>query len=169
MKVPSSDSSPRWTSPEPCLDPFALAGLLAAVGATASYHVVAILLLCLAAILFATTPTRASTHRQQQQAPLRREVLNSSAFLRVVLLMVAVSIPFLSFRALWDRYTADIGEVNWLVGLSYLLGGLCYAVLSPVGGALFARRGSVLRAPNPCRAGGTSRRILQRQLTLTQP
>lgn len=60
-----------------------------------------------------------------------------------VLLSVALFLPIGVFDALWDRYLTDRGASNTVVGLSFLMYGIPFALLAPRGGRLADRIGSV--------------------------
>jgi len=121
--------------------PLIVAGLLAAFGLSHSLVYAAVMLAVVGVLVSLCTPKPTKTSKTP--APKRKgrsEVFSFPEFRNVFLLMVAVTVPYMSFRTLWDAFSRDIGGDNWLVGASYLVGGIAYATFSPLGGFLFAKK-----------------------------
>jgi len=60
-----------------------------------------------------------------------------------ILLSIALFLPVGVFDALWDRYLTDRGASNTVVGLSFLLYGIPFALLAARGGRMADRIGPV--------------------------
>lgn len=63
-----------------------------------------------------------------------------------LLLSVGLYLPVGVYDALWDRYLTDRGASNTMIGLSFLMYGLPYALLSTAGGRMADRIGATRAA-----------------------
>lgn len=69
------------------------------------------------------------------------DLLGTATVRRAVLLAVAFWLPIGAYDAIWSRFVADLGASTALVGLSYTLFALPFAVVAPLAGRLADRLG----------------------------
>ncbi len=82
-------------------------------------------------------------HRSERRQRIGIDLLRRRDMKVAMLLAVGLFLPIGVFDALWDRYLTDRGASNILVGLSFLMYGIPFALLATRGGRLADRLGPV--------------------------
>jgi MFS family permease len=104
--------------------------------------VVGTLALLGAAAWAARTQVAGVDHAPDVHPPrLALDLLGAPAVRRAVLLAVAFWLPIGAYDAIWSRFVADLGASTALVGLSYTLFAVPFAVAAPLAGRLADRVG----------------------------
>ena len=121
--------------------PFLGGILLDPLGLRSTFLVFAGIALVGALILAARTLPRLVTTRESSRLSL--DLFRYPGVRVASLTTMSLFLPVGVYDALWDRYLTDRGASNFLVGLSFLLYGLPFVLLSRYGGKLADKHGAL--------------------------